>query len=210
MFKKAYVALALIGAVASAHAGPTLINEGFDNVSTLSGWLRTNNSTPGGTATPWFQGDQTIFQALSGAANSYIASNYNNAPAGGTLASWLISPVFSTAQNLEVSFWARGDIADGFLDKLTYGMVDATGNLTSFVPQATVVAVGAWTQYTFLLSGQAGTNGRFAIGYVGSADQANYVGLDSVTVTVPEPSSWALAGVSLLGLLAARRRRAQR
>lgn len=209
MFKKTCLALALVGAAAAAHAGPTLINEGFDDVTALPGWLISNQGTPGvGTTEPWVQGDQSIFTALSGAANSYISSNYNNVPAGGTLSSWLISPVFSAAENLEVSFWARGDIVPGFFDQLTYGLVNAAGVFSSFAPQATVTVTGDWTQYSFQLAGQgAGSTSRFAIQYIGSADLANYVGVDNVTVNVPEPSTWALAGVSLLGLLAARRRK---
>ncbi|WP_431103748.1 choice-of-anchor J domain-containing protein [Roseateles noduli] len=210
MFKKTCLALALVGAAAAAHAGPTLINEGFDDVTALPGWIISNQGTPDGTTQPWVQGDQQIFTALSGAANSYISSNYNNAPAGGTLSSWLVSPVFSTAENLEVSFWARGDILPGFFDQLTYGLVNAAGVFSSFVPQASVTVAGEWTQYSFLLAGQgAGSTSRFAIQYFGDADSANYVGVDNVSVNVPEPSTWALAGVSLLGLVAARRRRAQ-
>ncbi|WP_343639885.1 choice-of-anchor J domain-containing protein [Roseateles sp.] len=213
MFKKTCLALALLGAAAAAQAGPTLLDEGFDNVDTLAGagWIRSNQGSGGGLTDPWVQGDQSIFTALSGAPNAYVASNFNNAAAGGTLSSWLISPVFSTAENLEVSFWARGDIQPGYIDQLAYGLVDAAGIFSSFVPQATITAQGDWTRYSFLLGGQgAGATARFAIQYIGSADQANYVGVDNVAVNVPEPSSWALAGISLLGLAAARRRRAQR
>ena len=71
-----------------------------------------------------------------------------------------------------------------------------------------MTVTGDWTQYSFMLAGQgAGSTSRFAIQYVGAGDSANYVGVDNVTVNVPEPSTWALAGVSLLGLLAARRRK---
>lgn len=214
MFKKTCLALALVGAAAAAHAGPTLISEGFDNVDSLAAndWKIANLGSPAVANYPaWFQGNVAAFDAHSGAPTSYAGSNWGAVDAGGTLSSWLISPVFSTAENLEVSFWARGEGVQGFVDQLAYGLVDAAGTFASFVPQASITVAGEWTRYSFQLAGQGlGSSARFAIQYFGSADLANVVGVDDVAVNVPEPSTWALAGVSLLGLMAARRRRAQR
>ncbi|MFX1679035.1 choice-of-anchor J domain-containing protein [Mitsuaria sp. CC2] len=211
MFKKTCLALALVGAAAAAHAGPTLINEGFDDVNTLPGWTIANLGTPvNPDILTWYQGNVGAFDAHSGLPTAYIASQWGAVGAGGTLSSWLLSPVFSTAENLEVSFWARNEGAAGYIDQLAYGLVDAAGTFASFVPQASVTLVGEWTRYSFQLSGQgAGSSSRFAIQYFGAGDLATVIGVDDVAINVPEPSTWALAGVSLLGLVAARRRRTQ-
>lgn len=213
MFKKTCLALALVGAAAAAHAGPTLINEGFDDIGTLAadGWKIANLGTPINPDFPtWYQGNVGAFDSHSGDPTSYIGSKWAAVGAGGTLSSWLISPVFSTAENLEVSFWARGEGVQGYIDQLAYGLVDAAGTFASFVPQASITVAGEWTRYSFQLSGQGlGSSARFAIQYFGVADEANTVGVDDVAINVPEPSTWALAGVSLLGLVAARRRRTQ-
>ncbi|WP_431262187.1 choice-of-anchor J domain-containing protein [Roseateles chitinivorans] len=213
MFKKTCLALALVGAAAAAHAGPTLINEGFDDVASLAakGWKIENHGSPAGAIEPWYQGNvSTGFTDLHGDPTAYVAAQYGAVAAGGILSSWLISPVFSTAENLEVSFWARGDGTPGYIDQLAYGLLDVSGAFTSFIPQAAITVVGEWTRYSFQLAGQgAGSSARFAIQYFGNGDEANVVGVDDVAINVPEPSTWALAGVSLLGLVAARRRRTQ-
>jgi hypothetical protein len=52
---------------------------------------------------------------------------------------------------------------------------------------------GAWTQFQINFAAQgAGSTGRFAIVYTGPGDLANYVGVDTFAVAVPEPETWTL------------------
>ena len=79
-FSRFLVGLAAALAASAALAQVTL-TENFDNVATLpaSGWVQSNNSTPGG-LTGWFQGTPGVsFAAAAGAPNSYIAANFDNA-----------------------------------------------------------------------------------------------------------------------------------
>jgi hypothetical protein len=209
MIKQALIALALSGAVASAQAG-VVVNEGFNDVTTLgaNGWVMTNASTPGGVIPGWFQGDQSKFTAQAGLAESYIAANYNNAPAGGTLNNWLITPEFSNETDVFVSLWLRGIAEDGFSDNLAFGFSNGSTNFADFtIAQAVTAPTGDWTRYDLYLGAHgAGATGRFAIQYTGAADTSDYVGVDSLTITVPEPSTMLIMATGLMGVAAMRRR----
>jgi hypothetical protein len=68
--------------------------EVFNDITTLvpHGWVMQNNSQPGPGATGWFQGITAVFPSQSGAANSYIAANYDNGTGTSTLSNWLLTP----------------------------------------------------------------------------------------------------------------------
>ena len=211
MLKHALLATAMAFAAASAQSQVVLMTENFDNVGTLagSGWIETNASTPGGT-TDWAQGDQTVFPSQSGAPESYISANYNNAPVGGNISNWLISPTFSTALGGTISFFAKADILASYADTIAFGLSTTGASAPgSFVLGSGVTLSGDWTQYTLSFDAQgAGSVARFAINYFGAADSSNYIGIDTVTVTaVPEPATWAMMGLGLAGLAVMRRRR---
>jgi len=214
MMKKALVALAFSGMALSAQAA-TLLSEGFDNVGNLSsqGWVLSNTSNPVG-LTGWFQGNESFFPAHSGEANSYAAANYNNAAAGGIINNWLITPEFATGANgATVSFWLRADAAAGFSDQLAFGFSNGSSDLGAF-SMSTPVTIGTdgWMRYAFDVA--AGGNARFAMQYTGSADLANYVGIDTLSIDaiptaadVPEPTTMAILFAGVMGLAMSRRRK---
>jgi hypothetical protein len=208
MMKKAFAAMALAGMAMSAQA-TVVINEGFENVSGLAsqGWVFTNASTPGGTTPGWYQGDQNIFTAQSGSAYSYAAANYNLAPAGGDLNAWMLTSAFDASKGATVTFSLHADALDGYFDQVNFGFVNADGTLTGLaLTSVNPVPTGDWVQYTAWVGADTLTSARFAVQYTGAADTANYAGVDSLVVDVPEPASMMLIAGGLLGLGAARRR----
>jgi len=213
---KYLIGLVATVATSSVFASP-LLNEGFDDISTLasSGWVMTNNSTGAvnGSAdiahgmTNWFQGDGDKFHASEGSASSYISANYVNATAGGSVSNWLITPEVALSNGEKLNFSMRL-LGEGGLDtvEVYYSANGASTNVDSsdFVllhAPFTSNSGTEWANYSLTLSGlSSATTGRFAFRYVvdNTFNNGDTIGIDSVKVSaVPEPTT---ALMLLLGL----------
>ena len=217
MRKQLFSVLALSAAMAGAQAD-TLLSEGFDDVGGLAaqGWVFTNNST--NPLNSWLQGGDGVFAPQAGGPTSYATATYNSARAAGTIENWLITKTFSLAQSFQLSFYANAK-ADGFIDQLdvmlsTNGSSSATSGFThtlvSINPAGDVDgAPFGWTRYTATFDGLGGSaSGRLAFVYKGTYETADAIAIDTLNVSsIPEPASYALIALGLVGAAVAQRRR---
>jgi len=214
--------LLLAAAAALPGAAPAqVLYEGFDDITTLPGndWVIQNHSAPVGSLN-WFQGTPTSatptagpFDAYSGAANAYIAANFNNTGSSGTISNWLLMPERALGNGDVLTFYTRkpvpgsaGDYPDRLEVRLsTNGASTDVGATATDVGDFTTLLLSinptlvqgvyptAWTQYRITVSGLPGlTSGRFAFRYfVTGAGQfgtnGDYIGLDDVALC-PAPA----------------------
>lgn len=202
LFATAACALALLVPAATHAAGTVVLQENFN--SGLANWVLLNNSNPPGLA--WFQGNPGVFAAQQGPVDSYFAANYMSAAFGaGAIDNWLITPELTLGGATRLSFFTRSNPEPGFNDMLEVRFSSGPGtDISGFSTLLTTIGgpsayPGSWQQFSADLT--ASGTGRFAFRYLGDAAMANYVGIDSVSVTaVPEPSAWIMLGLGLATL----------
>jgi len=228
---KKVLIVALAATSSLAFAG---FSEGFDDITTLagSGWAQQNNSTPAGTNPVWFQGNTTVFNSHAGAANAYVAANFNSVAGNATISNWLITPVVTLDNGSILDFFTRTVDSPAFPDRLevrmsTNGASTNVGTLNTDVGDFTTLLLtvnsglttsgypNAWTNFNHVLSGLGGpTSGRLAFRYFvtsGGPSGANsdFIGLDTVSYTdaVPEPATMVVLGAAALAAAARKRRK---
>jgi len=226
-FARTAVAAAALAFSFSASAASLV--EGFDVVP-VAGWTTVNNSAPIGT-TGYFQGGPAVFNAFSGAPDSYVGVNFNSGSGVAAISNWLITPTLTFSNGDVVSFFTRTSTGSAYPDRLQLRFsngggtdVGATptsvGNFTTLLLDInpTLNAGGfpeVWTQFSATISGLDGPfiSGAVAFRYFVTnagpvGDNSNYIGIDSFSITpVPEPTTWLLMGLGL-GALALRRKQA--
>ena len=182
----------------------TLLDEGFDDITTLpgAGYSFVNVSDSQG-STDWFQGNDAVFPAQSGAPTAYIGANFNNT-AGSVINNFMITPVLELENGDVVTFWTRSVTGSTFPDRLEVRL-DPTGANTDPSGPADVGSYTellleinptltqggypeVWTEFTITISGLSGaTNTRVAFRYwvtdagpVGN--NSDYIGIDTLTI----------------------------
>jgi hypothetical protein len=200
-------ALAALAPPAAQAGGTVILSENFNQVGALANWVQINNSSPVGQA--WFQGNPGVFASQSGPLDSYIAANYLSAAQGsGTIDNWLITPELTLGGPTHLSFFTRTQAIPGMNDMLEVRFSPGSGTATSgFTTLLTTIGgpsayPASWQEITahLVLPG----SGRFAFRYLGDAASANFIGIDTVSVSaVPEPSAYLMfgLGIALLPLL---------
>ncbi|MBL9032164.1 MAG: choice-of-anchor J domain-containing protein [Phycisphaerae bacterium] len=210
---RAVSASIVAGLTAAAHAQP--LAEGFNDIDVLPGWVQINRSSPLGDS-DWFQGNDQVFLAHAGPADSYIAANFTCAGSFPGLQNlWLLTPTLTLRSGDHLTFHTRTVEESGFADRLqlrlsTSGSSTNVGStsLSSVGDFATLLldinptyALGGvypetWTAYTVTLAGlpAGGVSGRLAFRYLVEdggpiGTRGNYIGIDSVSYAAG--SCWA-------------------
>lgn len=179
-----------------------------------NGWFQQNNSTPMGSGT-WFQGNASVFPALNGQVNDFFACNFSSqAGSPGGISNFLITPTLNLVNGAVFRFYTRTSSTSPsvYPDRLQLLMSQGSG--TGSIGSGTA-AVGTFTDllvdlnpnlspagYPFVWSAVTGTVagitgtvvGRFAFRYFVSnggpnGTNSDYIGIDSVTYTMPCPQS---------------------
>ena len=184
----------------------SIIDEGFNDVGDLPGWVLINHSQPLGRS-DWLQGNESVFPAFDGLPDAYIATNSNNGDGVATISTWLLLPEVALQEGSSLTFYTRTTQSSDRPDRLQVRMstngastnVGMTafdvGDFTNFLLDINpTYAIGgypeSWTQFTINISGlPPGTTGRLAFRYFvenggPNGVNSNYIGIDRVVYCV--------------------------
>jgi hypothetical protein len=141
-------------------------------------------------AATWFQGNDAVFPAHSGAATSYVAANYQVVELTNNIDNWLVLPALDLTTADILSFWSRSPDGSQWPDSIRV-MYNAAGDS---LPESGswvqidnfVVSINGWEQKSYNVP-TASTTGRWAIRYSvvnGGPDgsNSNYIGIDDLNV----------------------------
>lgn len=111
-----------------------IFSEGFEDVSSLTGWDIVNVSEPEGYYT-WQQGKGSSgLGSQSGTPTSYIANNANSTKDTGTISNWLILPVLSLKDGDKISFYTKAADQTQHPDRLEVRL--STNGVNSIAPSS--------------------------------------------------------------------------
>lgn len=186
-------------------AQTVLLQENFDDITTMTTWTMLNKSNPVGT-TGWFQGNVAVFTSQAGAATSYIGANFNNTSGAGTISNWLVTPQLMLKDGDVIKFWTKNS-SPTYPDRLEVrssigtsatlpSSATDTGSFTNLLLSVDPNLDGSypttWTEFTITISGVGGTPVaanvafRYFVTNGGpSGDNSNYIGIDTFSVTRP-------------------------
>lgn len=123
--KKITLLVLILFAISSINA-QILIDEGFDDITTLTDYLIVNVSDSPNLDI--FQGDPTVFPAFDGDDSSYLSVNFN-ATSGNTIDLYMISPELTLKNGDIISFYTRTTVSSTFPDRLEVRLdPDGTGS----------------------------------------------------------------------------------
>ena len=188
----------------SISANALLLEEAFDDVTTLeaAGYSFVNASDVAGIS--WFQGADGVLPSQSGDPTAYIGVNYNSTE-GTVVNNFMITPVLNLENGDEIIFWTRVTAGSTFPDRLEVRLSPDGANIDPASPTDVgsytellleinpALAVGGypedWMMFTATVTGLTGAvDTRVAFRYWVtdsglSGNNGDYIGIDTLTIS---------------------------
>lgn len=200
--KKTLLALSLTMALATVSA-QNLMTENFDSEFPTN-WVKMNNSTYPSLG-DWGKQNMGEFSAHSGAADSYLETDYTCAALNATISNWLFTPSLNLQNGDVISFYSRTRVnPNQYPDRLELRIgqgnsiadpagEEGVGGYTTLAltinPDLTTTGYPAvWTKYSYTVTGMATvTPCKIAFRYYvtnggTSGDNSDLIGIDTFSV----------------------------